>query len=411
MCEVMGNMKKKLSLFALKVTVIILSCIFAWNVGARVVNIAQLYLDKPNYVMTLFGSEELDCETNKVLKSEIEKTIDCVLSYSLDYQLNDNSKFNFAILHNISEEFNNAKKQIALTHEILQYQIENSKLDSDYVEKGFVILSENPSGKTLYNGKTYDVRIDSEKIEQYYMLQYQELAENYKRSNSEYKAISDFLNSLNGVSFAVVNQVSDEIVTNLENITQDNVAESFKQSENTVIYGGNESGTMTSFNEYIGEKKDAYKDSFKVYISFDSLIFNDVTNNMSEDLSKVRSEFLQQIVFAILCMALADTLMWIYVYVLSKNKFNVFSRPNVFDKIPSAVKLASYGVLIIAAIVICVETMIQILMTDTSSAIIKFTNDVPFRIVKMCICALELYVMELLSAIKRSSEFIAEKHD
>ncbi|MCM1544245.1 MAG: hypothetical protein NC110_03000 [Ruminococcus sp.] len=391
-----NNFKSGARLFIIKMVTVVICFILTWNAAKSALTVLQLYLDKPDYVMTIInGADELDYETNKVLKSEIAKTINSVLSYALDYQTDENTKFGFAVLYNIDQEVQRTKKQIELIKEVLPYQIENSIIEDAYIKNGFVDLTENPNGSTLVNNKHYDVKINNEKIDAYYNTQCADLIENCKRTNSTYCELSDYIKALDGVHFAVVNKASGAVISNVS--TNETPLQSFRSKEFSVILsGGNKFGTMEFFDDYASEQAANYAADFDIYLSFDTLAFNNTCKQIAAECAQIRSEILLAIVQV---MALIS-INYLLVFILMKLIRNQKSRLK-FGKTPAVVFGVMLLILIAAAVYIIITTVIQVLTAGEPPAWIQVTNDFPFAIIKLSAAAISVYEIGVFSLLRK----------
>ncbi|MCM1486254.1 MAG: hypothetical protein NC122_08605 [Faecalibacterium sp.] len=377
---------------------ITLCVVFSWNAAAKFLSVVQMYLDKPSYVMSIIkDADTRDYESNEILKDEICKTIDAVLKYTINYQLDENTKFNNGIIYNINSEKQRTQKQIDLVKEILPYQIENNIINSDFIKNGFVDLTENPNGSITLNSKRYDAQINNKKIEQYYISQYDELIENYKLTDSKYEEISKTINDLDGVNYAVVNRNNGTIVSNSDISDQNMIAEHFSEKEYTVIFSSGESrGSMNSFDEYIKGQTQSYPVAFDMYISFDNLAFNDVCKNSENEIKQIRKDMLYSLITAVLFMIMSDIQMFLFIYAAYKNKHVVHRRRTL-----TAVLITLLTALLIVAAAIIIIIFIEIFTADPPPLGVKVSSNLSFAIIKLCFAMISLYATGIFSLIAK----------
>ncbi len=242
------------------------------------------------------------------------------------------------------------------------------RLISRYIENPAAFLNVFTQGSSFdYESSEYakqEVRSTVDCVLEYslkYMKDYN-LSENgdkeeydyYMRlSNEGYKNTAEFLDSLKGVSFAVVNHDTGLIVSNIEKIdgsaSGSEIRSLFGDNEDTLLIIRNcknpyfEQCAMTGYVEYVREKAQDYNDDCDLYISFgESLSFREEPSYYeaihNSTLDYVSSGFLKCVALTVLTLVLIILLC----SVSGKAEKNGKVIPAVTDTIPNDLLLVFY---------------------------------------------------------------------
>ncbi len=377
----------------IKLLSLLLCAVLSWNMAAGLLNVVDSFTENPSYTSEVFRNfESFDYEKSKPFQNEVHNLIDNILNYSLVYETGNGFESDVVVTQNINDAVNSAERQIGDVTYLAESQIEQGELSPDYVKNGFIAVSESPDGGIYYNGKRCFASVDKEKIRSFYETRRDESIKVSKLLNRVYRDIYNYIESLDSVSFRVVNKENGKVISNAENIPS--------SPKYCITFGGAQGGTINDFSNYISSVRDKYP-NFELTIAFENLIFNDECNSIEQRFNETRMAIILSLIRAAVCLAGMILLLVFLVRVAGKKTLNGEVQRSRSDKIPFSIRTAAYLFLMSAAVLII---LIQLSFVFNRSGVpdwIKPTNDLKFLIIKECVVAFTVYLSGFLTMIKR----------
>lgn len=340
-------MKRILNLFytlSFKVFLLILTVLLSWFVGSNFLDLANLYANDSVSVQNVFLQwNGFDYEKSKYLENEIEATIENVLAYCLKYSDDDH----------LSDEFFEEDELIFAIIGIAKNAVKNKTVDTSLINNGYIILSEtdDPTKGVEIDGKYYIQSVNEEKITLDYIEHREDFLDRYRRLIDEkYRHTADYLDSLKGVKYAVVNHDTDRIISNLEEIdsksTGTAIRNYFGTNEETLLIVRNaknpyfEVGTMSDYVEHVNECAMNYSEDFDLYISFgDSFVFRNDVSHYENLHNEMQSEISRKIFDTIMLIVITLFIMAIIILLAGKSEKGGKIIPSALDKLPNDLHL------------------------------------------------------------------------
>lgn len=342
-------MKKFINLFytmTFKLFLFLLMVLLSWFAGSKILDIAELYVEDGTGVRNvMFQHSEFDYESSEYLEDEIETTIESVIAYCLHFKSDEHSSDNITI----DEEDDLIYTIIYLAQSHISDNIViQSMIDSGYVE---LTETENKENGVEIDGKYYIQTVNEKKIFSSYNEHKDEFLDQYRRLiDDSYRETAEYIDSLKGVRYAVVNHKTDKIISNIDEIDQKSSGTSirscFGNNDKTLLIVRNaknpcyESGTMSDYVDYVSECAQSYSEDFDLYLSFgDDFVFRNEISHYeklhNEMYGKVISLFGDIIFFIGITLIVAIALF----IVTGRSEKGGKIIPATLDRLPNDIRL------------------------------------------------------------------------
>lgn len=361
-------MKRFFNLFytmPFKAMVITIIIVFAWLMNTEATEIIALYKNDPAAVSNVWRQGKTpEYKTSVFIEKEVERAIEGVISYSLNYKrditLNNSTAYTLSgdgIIY-IAENF-----------------IRNKLVSNIFVEMGFIDLipcSEDNEQAVEINGSYFIQMVNTEVIKSFDI---DTLNEYYKRAtDEEYNAVVTHLESLENMRFALVNHDTNLIVSNIDGL--DNtpsgtaVRPFFGEEKNLLIVHNSQSpyyenGTMSEYVAFVGETAKNYSDNFDLYISFGTdPVFTTGGEDFTQRHFSAYEAMLSITITSLIYLAAMFLLFFILLSTTGRHEFGGKCRPTLSDRLPNDLKLCLHLITYISLSVLY-ENSIYMAMKST----------------------------------------------
>lgn len=406
-------MKKFINLFytiGFKLFLFCLLIILSWLAGAKIIDITKLYVeDSTGVINVMFQHNKFEYESSIYLKNEIETTIENVIAYCLEFESSDHP----------SNDLTTEKEDdfIYTIIHLAQSYVSNKVAVKSMIDSGYIELTEtdNPEDGVEIDGKYYIQKVNEEEIINAYNEHKDDFLDQYRRLvDDSYRETAEYLDSLKGVKYAVVNHKTDTIVSNIEEIDKKSNGTSirsyFGNNDETLLIVRNaqnpffEAGTMSDYVDHVNECAQNYKEDFDLYISFgDDFSFrNDVSyyenlhNQMYKKVVTHFSNMMILIAFAFIVVVLIFTLS-------GKSEKGGKIIPSTLDKLPNDIHLVLNSILYLSLSALYENSMYMLLRSSDieTDYWLVFSPDFYATRANLCFVLIIYNIVAVICAVKR----------
>lgn len=245
---------KKLFKVSLFVFLAVLTVALSVNASGKI----EAYLD-------FYGENKAYCDDirNKIPLNKSEKakeSLSALIGKLTTYAVSYYGENAFSETPEILSDIENAEKSCKDTIETQIYlcneSIRENRIKKEYVEKGYIVLSEGKGVNTFYEGRGYFAETDEEKIREENEKLLRERINGIKNGNVDYALLNQYVTSVKNTEYAVYDGKGNILTSNSEERTSEEAKEYFKSKKDYIIIGK--------------ENKDSYalcSDSFTFLIS------------------------------------------------------------------------------------------------------------------------------------------------
>ena len=242
---------------------------------SQLFNILEFYTqDRESVINAFIQGPDFEYKTSIPFRYEVKTAADNILKYALIYQDVENFSGSDSLQYHIDDETKRAEEQIKIIKYFASYQVETGEYEKEFLSNGYIKFKKDSKGENL-------AWIDEELIESICFNHRDELIEGYKKTaDNNYREIKKYLDSMNGVFYAVDDH-NGNIITNTGKTSSAQLQSFFsKTKDNLVVFNSKEpyytTTTMLDFVDTVEELSEDYEQNFDIYISFNNgLIFND----------------------------------------------------------------------------------------------------------------------------------------
>ena len=233
----------------------------------------------------------------------------------------------------------------------------------------------------------------------------------------DYKQSLAYLDSLEDVSFAIVNHNSKTIFSNIISLdgksSGTNVRPFFGNNDSTVLIVRNaknpyyEKGTMSEYVDYVSEGAAAHSDNFDLYICFgDDLLFRFDADHYEKLHTVMKEKIIEicnpMILFSLLTIA-ALSLMTI---LSGKSEKGGKISPAALDRIPNDLRFALHIIILISLVTVFDDYiyMLQLGFRSGGDYFLGISPDFYKTIANICIVVMIYIILAMSCTIKRQSK-------
>ena len=273
-----------------KIILFFLSILLTFLILNSVFTATELYAkDKDVFCEALKGT---DYKNSHLMKEEFSKLFENIVSLGIDYDEENGFSHMPWLLSEIREEKERLRRNIESDIYLTDYYIKIGNIPESYTENGFVTFSENG-----------EKEVNEEKIRNYNEEECRRLTEEIKEKSSSYCAVKEYLSSLHNVSYALLSETGEIIVSDAVTETSADF-EKFFLAQNTFVAFSSKGEIKTSENlafitkELFPEKSAAYT----LYVSApENLIFNESTAEIEGIYKETKRTAVTSITVAFTC--------------------------------------------------------------------------------------------------------------
>lgn len=398
-------LKNLIYLSSTKVAILALISIMAFITSSDCLKILTLYTEKPATVANAYSQgSDFDYETSEPFKAEIKMCIENLLLYSLKYNDIENYKFSDSIQIHIDDEMKRAEEQIEIQKYLAQIQIEKNDFDEEYIKKGFIKFKNQNNGEKV-------AFIDDSAIIRYNNKLRDNLIEGYKKSSdSDYRAVSDYIDSLDGVNYAIIDNTNKKIFTNLDSTEKKDLKKIFSKKENSLLVFNSKNPyyaatSLKNFSTVVESLATEFDQNFDFYISFDNgLYFNERCAEFETECIKMYKTIFD-LSFRAASWCLATFLLSAFMVIISgRREYKGAIKYGVTDHLPNDIHLCFHIIIAIS----------MIMVIDNSVWVIKnpsyisswFSSSPGYYIFRAQICAVILHLVLLAATCCFKRHFV-----
>ena len=316
-------------------------------------NILEQKRDNPLYFSECL-SPSFDPENSEAVSAEIKTLTEKILTYATmknDLTLFENAPY---VMDEIDRLKTNTERAKADTAYFTEEKIKADTLDSETVNNGFAVLSDNETDGTAvhFGGRMRYAKTDMKQIERYYDCEVERQSEEIKRNASTpYREAEQYLDSLENVGYRVT--------AGSTGIESDgfSVLQTGADNTKTIQIRISSDGTVTTdgVSSLSGRQQNAVRQAaadfsgpleLKLIIS-GSLLFNEALKNTAALHSECRSLVLSNLMKAaiLVLVSVISIVLFVILLPLAKNRKGSAVLPLLFAVLSAAVILLSVWLL------------------------------------------------------------------
>ena len=195
--------------------------------------------------------------------------------------------------------------------------IEENKIKKEYVDKGYIVLSDEGVKNVTYEGRSYYAFADVEKIRKDYGEMIEKMVSDIKHYELTYSHLTEYVNELENTEYAVFDKNGKLLISNIDNKTLTEAEEYFNsQKDHISVFKENKdehagfSKSFTFLNE--GFSFFATDEDYRLFVSINESLdfngdmaeterfYNETKNNLTKQKSTTVKAFVLCFIFTIL---------------------------------------------------------------------------------------------------------------
>ena len=233
----------------------------------------------------------------------------------------------------------------------------------------------------------------------------------------DYKQSLEYLDSLDDVSFAIVNHDNKRIFSNIINIdgksSGTQLRSFFGNNDSTVLIVRNaqnpyyEKGTMEEYVGYVSECAAAYTDNFDLYICFgDDLLFRFDESHYESLHFNMKKEITRIFVPMLIFINLTTASMFLMMLLAGRSEKGGKIIPAALDRIPNDLRITLHIIILISLMTVFDDYiyMLHLGFISEGDYFLGISPDFYKIIANICIVVLTYVLLAMLCTIKRQSK-------
>ena len=399
--NLLSVIRNVLYLTSAKFVILFIIGVMAFLGCSQLFNILEFYTqDKGSVINAFVQGADFDYKTSIPFKYEVKAAADNILKYALIYQDIENFNSSDALQYHIDDETARTDEQIRILKYFASYQIETGEYEKEFLSNGYIKFKKGSKGKNL-------AWVDEELIERTCIKNRDELIDGYKKSaDSNYREITKYLDSMNGVFYAVDDH-NGNIITNTGKTSSAQLQSFFsKTKDNLVVFNSKEpyytTTTMLDFIETVEKLSADYEQNFDIYISFNNgLVFNDnckaIEQKCVEMFENVSGCLVKATIFTVITLAFSVLLLLI----AGKREYKGTIKYSITDKLPNDIHIMFHAITEISMVMLINNSIYIILNPHLGTTWLTVSPTYFIVRAELCCVIVVMVILAALCVIKR----------
>lgn len=348
-------MSKKERLLKSAICLVLFLLLIGCTVGATgsAFKILEQKRDKPLYFSECLSSS-FDPENSEAVSVEIKTLTEKILTYASmknDLTLFENAPY---VMSEIGRLKTNTERTKADTEYFTEEKIKTDTLDSETVNNGFAVLSDNEADGTAvhYEGRIKYARTDTLQIEQYYNDELDRQSEEIKlNASTSYREAKQYLDSLENVGYCVTagsTEIKSDGFPSLQTGADSDKAIHIRISSDGTVTTEDVSSLSEHQQNAVRQAAAEFSGPIELKLIFSgSLLFNDTLKNTAALHSECRSLVLSNMIKAaiLILISVISIVLVVILLPLAKDRKRSAILPLLFTALSVAVILLSVWLL------------------------------------------------------------------
>lgn len=259
--------------------------------------------------------EDVPFNKSHKAKESVNELLLKLTQYALDYH-GDNA---FHKTPYLITEMNNARKTYEDMCETEIYfcnsGIKENNIKREYIDKGYIVLSDDGIKNVTYEGKAYYAKTQENKIRNDYNKMLENRLEEIRKTELTYSELTEYIASLENTEYAVFDKNGKALITNTEEKNLQETEEYFKSKSSHILVGQESHDKHAGFSKGLTFLSDDFlffdtDEDYRLFVSVDEdLGFNgsmneaeEFYNNIQLNLESRKGKLIKE---AVLCLVLS----------------------------------------------------------------------------------------------------------
>lgn len=369
--------------------------------ASQLFNVLKYYTEDRSSVINAFTQgSDFNYQKSIPFKAELKTAVGNIIKYALVYQDVENFSASDSLQYHITDETMRANEQKKILINLAEYQVESGEYENDFIENGYIKFQTDSKGNKL-------AIVDREEIERRCDQGRDELIEGFKKaSDSNYRDIKNYLDSLQGVYYAIDDH-SSAIITNTGKTTSAQLQTFFsKTKDNLVIFNSRSpyytTTTMLDYVDLVVGLLEDYEQNFDIYISFgEGLMFNEACKGIEQRCAdmydKVSACLVKAVIFTVIMVFLSVVLLLI----AGKHEYKGATKYSITDKLPNDIHLLFHAITEISMVMLINNSIYIILNPHLGTTWLTVNPDYFIFRAELCFVIGVMVILAGLCLIKR----------
>lgn len=391
-----GSLVNALYLTSSKAIIVFLIAVATFVASSQILDVVLLYTENQTYVVNAFKQgPRFNYRKSEPLKLEVKNTLSAILDYSLKYSSPEGFESPDMIRFATEDAEKNCQKQIETTLQILDYETKNGSVKEEYFQNGFV--TKNPNGCT----------VNKAAVEEHYRKQYDELLESQKRLDEGYRSVTDALNALRSVSYAVFDRTEKRLSTDEKVSSLEEAQKLFSSKENCLMVFDSKNpyyvhGSLDDMSALIEELSESYEHDFDIFVSFPAdMVFSPACEKIESTYREIYRSVTLHLSISAAVSAIGLALTVLLLCLSGRRERGGAPKYALSDKLPNILHIALHLSVSVSAALLVKDSLYLILNPHLGTEWLTVSPDYFILRAEVCSALCVLFTLAAVCCIKR----------